>query len=49
LKTHYQVAKYEDIRANQYDDCIAFIRRSYEKLTGEPLIGEQLGLFDDHE
>jgi hypothetical protein len=46
LKGRYQVAKYEDIKASEYDDCIGFVRRSYEKLTGESLAGEQLGLFD---
>jgi hypothetical protein len=49
LKGRYHVAKYEDIKASEHDECVAFIRRSYEKLAGEPLTGEQLGLFDSDE
>jgi hypothetical protein len=36
------VAKYEHIPADKYDDCVSFIRRMYEKLTGESISGEQL-------
>ena len=37
IKTRYNVAKYEHIPARQYADCVAFIKRNYEELTGEPL------------
>ncbi|HEY0737301.1 MAG TPA: phage antirepressor N-terminal domain-containing protein [Herpetosiphonaceae bacterium] len=36
LKTRYQVAKYEHIPASQYRDCIAYMSRAYQKLTGQP-------------
>lgn len=37
LKARYNVAKYEHIPARQYADCVAFIKRNYQELTGEPL------------
>ncbi|HEX6289401.1 MAG TPA: phage antirepressor N-terminal domain-containing protein [Herpetosiphonaceae bacterium] len=37
LKTRYRVAKYEHIPASQYQDCISYIDRAYQKLTGQPL------------
>jgi hypothetical protein len=45
IKARYKVAKYEDIRAAQYDDCITYIQRAYQQLTGAPLpISEQAEL-----
>jgi len=42
IKARYRVAKYEDIRAAQFDDCVAYIQRAYQQLTGTPLeISEQ--------
>lgn len=42
IKARYKVAKYEDIRATQFDDCIVYIQRAYQQLTGTPLeISEQ--------
>lgn len=41
IKTRYNVAKYEHIPARQYADCITFIKRNYEQLTGEPLVDPQ--------
>lgn len=37
LKARYNVAKYEHIPARQYADCVQFITRNYQDLTGEPL------------
>lgn len=37
IKTRYSVAKYEHIPAQRYDDCLDYIGRAYEKLTGAPL------------
>jgi hypothetical protein len=37
LKARYNVAKYEHIPARQYADCVQFIKRNYQDLTGEPL------------
>ena len=42
IKARYKVAKYEDIRASQFDDCVADIQRAYQQLTGIPLeVSEQ--------
>lgn len=38
VKARYKVAKYEDIRAAQFDDCVAYIEASYRQLTGEALV-----------
>jgi hypothetical protein len=46
LKKRFGVAKYEHLPAAQYEDCVAFIKRSYASLTGEELTGEQLQLPD---
>jgi hypothetical protein len=37
IKRRYQVARYEDISAKQYDDCVRFVRDAYRKLTGSDL------------
>jgi len=42
VKTRYQVAKYEHIPAQHYEDCVRFIRTTYERQLGAPLTGEQL-------
>jgi hypothetical protein len=46
LKKRYDVAKYEHLPGAEYDDCVDFIKRSYTKLTGEELSGEQLRFLD---
>ena len=38
IKTRYKVAKYEHIPAREYDDCVQYIHRAYEKLTGQALV-----------
>ncbi len=38
IKTRYKVAKYEHIPANAYDDCVAYVRRVYEQMTGQALV-----------
>jgi hypothetical protein len=49
LKKRYDLSKYEHLPAAEYDDCVDFIKRSYAKLTGAQLTGEQLRFieFDD--
>lgn len=37
LKTRYRIAKYEHLPAGQYDDCVAYIRGAYQRLTGTQL------------
>lgn len=37
LKTRYQLARYEDLPAARYDECLAFIRTQYHTLTGTDL------------
>jgi hypothetical protein len=37
IKTRYKVAKYEHIPARSYDDCVDYIQRAYERMTGHPL------------
>lgn len=49
IKRRYDIAKYEHLPTEKYTDCVAFIRRSYEQLTGAPLVGEQLNLLDGDE
>ena len=44
LKTRYTVAKYEQIPASKYDDCVTFLTRAYTQAAGETPRGEQLGL-----
>jgi hypothetical protein len=51
LKKRYGIAKYEHLPMAKYEDCIAFIKRSYqiltsEELTSEELTGDQLSLPD---
>lgn len=44
LKARFTVAKYEDIPASQYEECLRFIRQSYAEDTGEELGGDQMQL-----
>jgi hypothetical protein len=37
LKAKYRIARYEDLPTAKYSDCVAFIRQSYQALTGEDL------------
>lgn len=37
LKTRYRIARYEDLPATQYDDCVRFVQQAYRQLTGEQL------------
>jgi hypothetical protein len=37
IKTRYNVAKYEHIPANEYEDCVVYIKRAYQKSTGAEL------------
>lgn len=37
IKTRYRIAKYEHLPATQYADCVQYITRSYQRLTGEEL------------
>ena len=46
IKARYQIAKYEHLPATRYAECVTFIRQSYEQIAGEPLVGEQLDMFD---
>ncbi|GAC1552882.1 MAG: hypothetical protein NVS2B7_28860 [Herpetosiphon sp.] len=46
IKTRYNIAKYEHLPARQYADCLDYIGRSYEKLTGMPL--DEAGTNADH-
>jgi hypothetical protein len=37
IKTRYRIAKYEHLPSAQYADCVQYIKRSYQRLTGEDL------------
>jgi hypothetical protein len=37
IKARYKVAKYEDIRSTQFDDCVTYIQSAYQQITGTPL------------
>jgi P22_AR N-terminal domain len=37
LKAKYRIARYEDLPAATYADCVAFIQQSYRALTGKDL------------
>jgi hypothetical protein len=49
IKAKFDVAKYEHILSRDYDACVAYIRQSYERLTGGSLPGEQLDFLDRDE
>ena len=45
LKARYKLAKYEQLPATLYDDCVQYIEGQYQRLTGSPLnLPEQRGL-----
>jgi hypothetical protein len=45
LKARFHVARYEDLPAVRYEECVAFIKAAYKALTGEGLeLPEQGGL-----
>ncbi len=46
LKAKYRIARYEDLPAAKYADCVAFIRQSYQALTGEELNLPEQGTLD---
>jgi len=46
LKAKYRIARYEDLPAAKYADCIAFVRQSYQALTGEELNLPERGTLD---
>jgi hypothetical protein len=46
LRTHYRVSRYEDIESQYYDDCVAYIQRQYQKLTGSELHLPEQGELD---
>jgi hypothetical protein len=46
LKAKYRFARYEDLPAVKYADCIAFVRQSYQALTGEELNVPEQGTLD---
>ncbi|HBY94057.1 MAG: hypothetical protein M5U01_12215 [Ardenticatenaceae bacterium] len=44
LKARYRIAKYEHLPAARYDECVEFLRRSYEAVSGRPFTEAQLPL-----
>lgn len=46
VKTRYRIARYEDLPATQYADCVAFVQHSYRQLTGEDLNLPEQSSFD---
>jgi hypothetical protein len=46
LKAKYRIARYEDLPSAKYADCVAFIRQSYQALTGEELNLPEQGTLD---
>jgi hypothetical protein len=46
LKAKYRIARYEDLPAAKYADCITFVRQSYQALTGEELNLPEQGTLD---
>jgi hypothetical protein len=46
LKTRYRIARYEDLPAARYAECVAFIQHSYQALTGEELSLPEQGTLD---
>ncbi len=38
VHARFQVARYEDIPADRYEECVAFVRESYRSLTGDDLV-----------
>ena len=46
LKTRYRIAKYEHLAANQYADCVRYIRSAYQRVTGAELDLPEQGMLD---
>lgn len=46
IKTRYRIAKYEHLPAAQYADCVQYIERSYQRLTGEEMNLPEQSSFD---
>ncbi len=46
VKARFKLSRYEDLPAAKYDECITFIRTSYQALTGEDLIANEQGELD---
>jgi Tfp pilus assembly protein PilN len=46
LRTRYRVSRYEDIESQYYDDCVGYIQRQYQKLTGSELRLPEQGELD---
>jgi P22_AR N-terminal domain len=46
LRTRYKVSRYEDIERQYFDDCVAYIQRQYQKLTGTELRLPEQGELD---
>jgi hypothetical protein len=46
LRTRYKVSRYEDIESGYFDDCVAYIQRQYQKLTGTELKLPEQGELD---
>ncbi|MEN9939103.1 MAG: hypothetical protein RLZZ387_5682 [Chloroflexota bacterium] len=46
VRTRYRVARYEDIQARAFDDCVAYIQRQYQQLTGAELQLPEQGELD---
>ena len=46
LRTRYRVSRYEEIESRYFDDCVAYIQRQYQKLTGTELKLPEQGELD---
>jgi len=46
LKTRYRIAKYEQLPANRYADCVRYLRSAYQHLTGAQLDLPEQGALD---
>jgi hypothetical protein len=46
IKAKYRIARYEDLPASKYADCVAFIQQSYRALTGQELQLPEQGTLD---
>jgi ORF6C domain-containing protein len=46
LRTRYKVSRYEDIERQYFDDCVTYIQRQYQNLTGTELKLPEQGELD---
>ena len=46
IKSRYRIAKYEHLPATQYNDCVAYIKQAYVRLTGTDLEVPEQGTLD---